>query len=388
MNDVFITGAGMVKFGKHPDRDMLALAVEAGLKAINDTGQPDLKVDGVYVGTAASGQFCVMENTGPMVAEQLGLLPCEAVRIENTTASGSTAIKEAFRAIAGGFLDTALVVGVEKMTHLPLEAATKVIASCMTHPSTETVHGATMPALAAMFARKYLAKFDLSTKYMSMVAVKNHENALLNPYAHLQKKISIDDAMNSPIVADPIRVMDCAPISDGAAAVVLQSGKSAAKSSKRPVKILGMAHSTDRQLFYQREGDGVSIGALKVASQKAYHDAQLTPKDIDVAELHDAFTILEIVESEDVGFFNKGEGALALEEGRTQIQGDMPINTSGGLKARGHPIGATGAAQIVELVWQLRGEAGPRQVQGARTGFACNFAGFGNSAIATILQVR
>jgi len=377
----------MIKFGKHPDKDMLALAVEAGLKAINDTGQADLEVDGVYVGTAASGQFCVMENTGPMVAEQLGLLPCEAVRIENTTASGSTAIKEAFRAIAGGFLDTALVVGVEKMTHLPLEAATKVIASCMTHPTTETVHGATMPALAAMFSRKYLEKFGLSTKYMSMVAVKNHGNGLLNPYAHLQKKITIEDAMNSPIVADPIRVMDCAPISDGAAAIVLQSGKSAAKSTKRPVKILGIGHSTDRQLFYQREGDGSSIGALKVASQKAYHDARLTPKDIDVAELHDAFTILEIVESEDVGFFNKGEGARALEEGRTQIQGDMPINTSGGLKARGHPIGATGTAQIVELVWQLRGEAGQRQVQGARTGFSCNFAGFGNSAVATILQV-
>jgi acetyl-CoA C-acetyltransferase len=273
------------------------------------------------------------------------------------------------------------------MTHLHLEAATKVIASCMTHPTAETVHGATMPSLAAMFSRKYLERFGLSTKYLAMVAVKNHGNGLLNPYAHFQKKISIDDAMNSPIVADPIRVTDCAPISDGAAAVVLQSGKSAAKSSKRPVKILGMGHSTDRQLFYQREGDGYSIGALKLASQNAFHDARLTPKDVDVAELHDAFTILEIVESEDVGFFNKGEGARALEEGRTQIQGELPINTSGGLKARGHPLGATGTAQIVELVWQLRGEAGQRQVHDARTGFACNFAGFGNSAVATVLQV-
>ncbi len=387
MNEVFITGAGMTKFGKHPDKDIIALAVEAGLKAIKDTGQDDLKVNGVYVGTAASGQFCVLENTGPMVAEQLGLLPCEAVRIENTTASGSTAIKEAYMAIAGGFLDTVLVVGVEKMTHLPLEAATKVIASCMTHPTAETVHGATMPSLAAMFSRKYLEKFGLSTTYLAMVAVKNHGNGLLNPYAHFQKKISMDDAMNSPIVADPIRVTDCAPISDGSAAVILQSGKLAAKSSKRPVKILGMGHSTDRQLFYQREGDGYSIGALKLASQKAFHDARLTPKDVDVAELHDAFTILEIVDSEDVGFFNKGEGARALEEGRTQIQGDLPINPSGGLKARGHPLGATGTAQIVELVWQLRGEAGQRQVHDARTGFACNFAGFGNSAVATVLQV-
>lgn len=375
----------MTKFGKHPDKGLIELAVEAGLGALNDSGQKELKVDAVYVGNAASGQFCGMENIGPIVAEQLGLLPCEAERIENTTAAGSCAVKEAYRAIAGGFLDSALVIGVEKMTHVPTEVGTKIIASSMTHPIGETVHGVTMPALAAMFTRKYLEKFQLSTKHLALVAVKNHANAFLNPYAHFQKIINIDDALKSPIVAEPLKLTDCAPLSDGAAAILLQSAEAATSSTKPCVKILGIGHSTDRQMFYQREEE-FTIGAAKDAAQKAFQRAGLTPRDIDVAELHDAFTVLEIVESEDIGFFPKGEGARALEEGRTQITGELPINPSGGLKARGHPLGATGVAQIVELVWQLRGEAGQRQVAKARNALACNFAGLGNSVVATVLQ--
>jgi acetyl-CoA C-acetyltransferase len=374
----------MTKFGKREDKGLIELAVEAGLGALNDSGQKELKVDAVYVGNAASGQFCGMENLGPIVAEQLGLLPCEAEKIENTTASGSCALKEAYRAIAGGFLDCALVVGVEKMTHLPTEDVTKIIAAAMTHPTGETVHGVTMPSLAAMFSRKYMEKFDLSTRHLALVAVKNHGNATLNPYAHFQKKITLEEAMSSRIVADPIRVTDCAPISDGAAAVLLQSEETA-PPTKPTVMILGMGHSTDRQMFYQR-AEEFEITAVKEAGLKAFHDSGLAPSDIDVAELHDAFTVLEIVESEDLGFFPKGQGARALEDGLTQITGEMPINTSGGLKGRGHPLGATGVAQIVESVWQLRGQAGQRQVHGARRALACNFAGLGNSVVATVLQ--
>jgi acetyl-CoA C-acetyltransferase len=374
----------MTKFGKRPELGLIELATQAGLGALNDAKLSDVKVDAVFVGCATSGQFNHMENLGPIVAEQLGLLPCEAERIENTTASGSCAIKEAYRAIAGGFIDTALVVGAEKMTHMATEEATKVIASAMTHPTGETVHGATMPALAAMFTRRYLEHFELSTKHLAMVAVKNHGNATLNPYAHIQKRITIEDAMNSPIVADPLRLTDCAPISDGGAALLLQAERPKRDNGKC-VEIRGVGHSTDRQMFYQRDEE-YSITPVKNAAQRAFSSAGVSPSDIDVAELHDAFTILEIVESEDLGFFTKGEGAKALEEGRTQIGGDLPLNTSGGLKARGHPLGATGVAQVVELVWQLRGEAGQGHVADAKTALSCNFAGLANSVMITILQ--
>jgi acetyl-CoA C-acetyltransferase len=373
----------MTKFGKRADMGLVELATEAGLGALNDAQNEEAKVDAVYVGNAASGQLCGMENLGPIVAERLGLLPCEAQRIETTTASGSCAIKQAYRDIAGGFLDRVLVVGAEKMTHLPTEDATKVLASSMTHPTGETVHGASMPALAAMFTRKYLDKFGLSTRYLALVAVKNHSNALKNPYAHLQKKITLEDALASPIVADPLRVTDCAPMTDGAAAILLQSKPPA--ESKAPVKVRGIEQSTDRQMFYQR-AEEFSIGALKDASTKAFNVAGLKPNEIDVAELHDAFTVLEMVESEDIGFFSKGEAARALENGVTQIDGALPINTGGGLKARGHPLGATGVAQIVELTWQLRGEANERQVHDAKTALACNFGGLGNTVVVTILE--
>jgi len=381
LRDVYVTGVALTKFGKRPDMGLVELAVDAGLGALKDAAQENLKVDAVYVGNAASGQLCGMENLGPIVAERLGLLPCEAQRIEATTASGSCAFKEAYREIAGGFLDTVLVVGAEKMTHIPTEDATKVLASSMTHTTGETVHGASMPSLAAMFTRRYLEKFNLSTKHLALVAVKNHANALLNPYAQFQKKITIEDALSSPIVAEPLRVTDCAPMTDGAAAVLLQ----AKPTSRVPVRIRGVGHSTDRQMFYQRSEE-FAIPALKDAARKAFQSAQLTPSDIDVAELHDAFTVLEIVESEDVGFFPKGEGAKALEDGVTQIGGRLPINTGGGLKARGHPLGATGVAQIVELTWQLRGEAEQRQVADAKAALACNFAGLGNSVVVTILD--
>lgn len=384
MNRVYVTGVSMTRFGKRQDKSIVDLAVEAGLGALNDAGQKDLKVDAVYVGSAASGQFCGIENLGPIVAEQLGLLPCEAERIENTTASGSCALKEAYRAVAGGFLKNALVVGVEKMTHLPIEDATRIIAASMTHPTGEAVHGITMPSLAAMFTRKYMQKFDVSTKHLALVAVKNQGNATLNPYAHLQKKITLEEAMSSRIVADPIRVTDCAPLSDGAAAVLLQSEDVAGKK-KPTVEIVGMGHSTDGQMFYQRSEE-FAIPAVREAGRKAFHDSKLTPSEIDVAELHDAFTVLEIVESEDLGFFPKGQGAQALEDQVTQIGGKFPINTSGGLKGRGHPLGATGVAQIVELVWQLRGQAGQRQVVAAKRALACNFAGLGNSVIVTVLE--
>jgi len=243
-----------------------------------------------------------------------------------------------------------------------------------------------------MFARLYMSKYGVTSEHLAKVAIKNHTNGLHNPYAHIQRKITIDgiltgpDAIvNNPYVADPIRLYDCCPVSDGAAACLLCPAEMMRDFKKPRVVVAGFGQATDTHTLQERE-DPTDLKAVRIAARKAFEMAELTPKDIDVAELHDAFTILEIAESEHAGFFEKGESAKALEEGKTQIGGVLPINPSGGLKARGHALGATGVAQVVELVWQLRGEAGQRQVKGAEKGFSLNFGGFGNNVVAFVLR--
>jgi len=218
-----------------------------------------------------------------------------------------------------------------------------------------------------------------------MVAVKNHANGMKNPYAQLHKLCMVEDAITSAMVSDPLRLYYCCPISDGAAAVVLCPAEKAKEFTTKPVKILGFGHATDTHTLQERE-DPIVLKSVKIAAERAFKMAKLMPKDIDVAELHDAFEILEIAESEEIGFFKKGEGQLAVEKGVTAIDGELPINPSGGLKAKGHPVGATGVAQIVELVLQLRGEAGERQVREPERALACNFGGFGNNSVVHILE--
>jgi acetyl-CoA C-acetyltransferase len=262
----------------------------------------------------------------------------------------------------------------------------------MTHPEAEYIYGVTLPSMAGMFARMYMEKYGISLEHLAQVAVKNQRNGLLNPYAHIQMAITMEGILehpqshiNSPIVADPIRLYDCCPVSDGAAALVLTTVEIAKKLKRPLVTLAGVGQATDTHTLQERE-DPTELKAVTIASEKAFSMAGIKPKDIDVAELHDAFTILEIAESEHAGFFKKGEGAKALEAGDTQIGGKLPINPSGGLKARGHPLGATGVAQVVELVWQLRGEAGEHQVKNAKNGFSLNFGGFGNNVLAFVLR--
>lgn len=269
--------------------------------------------------------------------------------------------------------------------------ATDVVAS-MTHPEAEYIYGVTLPAMAGMFARLYMDKYGITREHLARVAIKNQENGLLNPYAHIQMKITMEGVLthpqahiNNPVVADPLHLYDCCPVSDGAAAVLLTSEEVAKELNKTVVKIAGVGQATDTHTLQERS-DPTELKAVTQAAQKAFSMAGIQPDDIDVAELHDAFTILEIAESEHVGFFEKGEGAKALARGDTSLGGKLPINPSGGLKARGHPVGATGVAQIVELVWQLRGEAGERQVQGASNGFSLNFGGFGNNVLAFVIR--
>ncbi|MFC1879074.1 thiolase domain-containing protein [Chloroflexota bacterium] len=391
MRPVVISGAGMVPFERHDDDSLVDMLSVAGLRAMDDAGLGDHPVDAVYVGNMASGLFNHQVSVASAVVDRLSLMPAAADRIENGPASGGSAIKNGFLAVASGYHDAVLVIGGEKMREVIGPRATDVVAA-MTHPHAEYIYGVTLPALAGMFAQLYMKKYGITSKHLAMVAIKNQNNGLLNPYAHIQMKITMEGILthpqshiNNPIVAAPLRLYDCCPVSDGAAAILLTSEELAKKLKKPIVKIAGVGQATDTHTLQERS-DPTDLKAVRIAADKAFAMSGLEPKDIDVAELHDAFTILEIAESEHVGFFEKGQGAKALEAGETQIGGNLPINPSGGLKARGHPVGGTGVAQVVELVWQLRGEADERQVKDAENGFSVNFGGFGNNVLAFVLR--
>ncbi|MGD2103914.1 MAG: thiolase domain-containing protein [Anaerolineae bacterium] len=395
MRNVAILGVGMIPFGRRDEDSLLDLLSAASLNAIDDAGTGDRSIDAVYVGNMAAGLFNHQTAVASALVDRLSLLPAPADSVENGPASGGSALKNGLLAVASGYYDLVLVAAGEKMRDVIGPRATDIVAT-MTHPSTEYIYGATLPAMAGMFARLYMREYGVTTKHLAQVAVKNQENGLLNPYAHIHSRITLEgiytsphSVVNNPMVADPIRLYDCCPVSDGAAACLLCPADKVAELGAHerpgPVVIAGFGQATDTHTIQERE-DPTDLKAVRVAASRAFEMAQLGPEDVDVAELHDAFTILEIAESEHVGFFEKGHGAKAVEEGRTRIDGDLPINPSGGLKARGHPVGATGVAQVVELTWQLRGDAGERQVEGAQTGFSINFGGFGNNVVAFVLR--
>jgi acetyl-CoA C-acetyltransferase len=391
MRPVFIAGAGMIPFERRDEDSLVDMMAMAGVRAMDDAGLGDRPVDSVYVGNMASGLFNHQVSVASALVDRLSLMPAAADRVENGPASGGSAIKNGFLAVASGYYDVVLVVGGEKMREVIGPRSTDIVAS-MTHPLAEYIYGVTLPALAGMFTRLYMEKYGVTRKHLTQVAIKNQENGLLNPYAHIQMKITMEGTLthpqshvNNPIVADPIHLYDCCPVSDGSAAVLLTSEEVIKELKKPLVRIAGVGQATDTHTLQERSNP-TELKAVRIAAEKAFAMAELTPADIDVAELHDAFTILEIAESEQAGFFPLGEGAKALAAGETRIGGKLPINPSGGLKARGHPVGATGVAQVVELVWQLRGEAGERQVKGAKKGFSLNFGGFGNNVCAFVLR--
>ena len=391
MRPVVVSGVGMIPFERRDEDSLVDMMAMAGLRAMDDVGLGDRPVDSVYVGNMASGLFNHQVSVASALVDRLSLMPAAADRIENGPASGGSAVKNGFLAVASGFNDVVLVVGGEKMREVIGPRATDIVA-CMTHPMAEYIYGVTLPAMAGMFTRLYMEKYGVTRKHLTEVAVKNQENGLLNPYAHIQMKITMEGTLthpqahvNNPVVADPIHLYDCCPVSDGAAAVLLTTDEIAKELGKPSVYIAGVGQATDTHTLQERS-DPTELKAVQVASQKAFEMAGLTPQDIDVAELHDAFTILEIAESEQAGFFPLGEGGKAVDAGETRIGGSLPINPSGGLKARGHPVGATGVAQVVELVWQLRNEAGEHQVEDASKGFSLNFGGFGNNVLAFVLR--
>lgn len=392
MRDVAILGAGMIPFGRRDENSLMDMLAHAGLKALDDAALGDQGVDAVYVANMGGGILQHQTALASSLVDRLSLLPAAAETVENGPASGASAVKNGLLAVASGYYDTVLVVGGEKMRDVTGWKATDFVAT-LSHPQAEYVYGITLPGMAGMFARLYMQKYGVTREQLVAVAIKNQEMGALNPYAHVEMLItregildSPDAVVNNPQVADPLHLYDACPVSDGAAAIVICPLEKLKNPAKPPVVLAGFGQATDTHTLQERD-DPTDLKAVTLAVQQAYERAKVKPGDIDLAELHDAFTILEIAESEHAGFFRKGEGGKAALEGKTRLGGQIPINVSGGLKARGHPTGATGVAQVVEVVWQLRHEVGKeRQVKNARTGLTVNFGGFGNNVIAFVLR--
>jgi acetyl-CoA C-acetyltransferase len=380
--DVALIGASMTQFGQREEwiQDLLA---DAGQRCLEDAGVEPQAVDHCYVANMASGEFEGQTGIMNALAHDLGLLPAYAQRVDQTSASGGGGIYAAWQSVASGASDMTLLVGGEKMTHRTTAESTDVIAS-ITHPA-EYKHGVTLPSFAGLTARAYLERFDAPRESLGRVAVKNHQNGASNPKAQFQKVVDLETVLDSPMVADPLRLYDFCPVTDGSAALLFCPVDVAREHTDEFVVIEGIAGATDTQVVHER-ADPTMMGAVRDSGNAAFEMADEEPGDVDVAELHDMFTILEFLQMEALGFADQGRAWEQVQAGRTDRDGELPINTSGGLKSKGHPLGATGVAQAVEIYEQLLGEAGERQVD-ADTGLACNVGGFGNCVTTALFEV-
>lgn len=387
MRDVAVIGIGLTKFGELWDKSFRQLTAEAGSKAILDSGVSGKDIDAMYIGSMSSGRFVGQEHVGALVADASGFshLHIPSTRVEGACASGSLALREGYLSIASGMNDVVVIGGIEKMSDVGGSAATETLATAADQ-EWEAFFGATFPGLYAMIAKKHMHEYGTTKEDLARVAVKNHHNGTMNPFAQYQKEISVDIAMNATPVAEPLGLMDCSPVTDGAAAVVLCAADRVKDFNDNPVKIVGSGQASDSLSLHGRR-DITTLDSSVHAGKMAYKQAKVKPSDIQFAEVHDCFTIAEICAIEDLGFVKKGEGGKAVENNITPLDGSLPVNTSGGLKSKGHPVGATGVAQIVELTKQLRGQADKRQVKDARIGLAHNVGGSGATAVVHILEV-
>ena len=383
MRDVAVIGVGINKWGELWEKSLRDVFVEPALKAIDDAGVDH--IDAMYVGCMSSGLFVAQEHLASLLTDYLGMGPIPCCRVESACASGGLAFRQAFIDVASGANDIVLAGGVEKMTDVDGGGATYALATAADQEY-EAFNGVTFPGLYALMARAHMHKYGTTREQLAHVAVKNHANGALNPEAQFPMEITVDTVLNSVLVADPLRLMDCSPITDGAAALILCPLDMAKKIAKNgAAKIVGSGHATDTIAFHSRK-DLTEIASTARAAEKAYKMAGVGPNDIDFAEVHDCFTIAEICVTEALGFFEKGQGGKAAEAGVTARDGKKPVNTSGGLKSKGHPVGATGIAQIHEVVQQLRGSAGKRQLDNPRRGLAQNMGGSGGSSLVHILE--
>jgi acetyl-CoA C-acetyltransferase len=379
---VCVLGAGSTKYGKLSD-SIADITTQASIDAIESAGIDPKEIDASYI----SNVFGIADkqvHLGPVLMSNLGISDKPSLSIESACGSGSVAFREAFANVAAGFYDCLVVTGVEKVTHTGTEWTTTYFSYCSDF-FYEGQAGASFPGLFASMARAYLTEFDATEEDFARVAVKNHDNGLLNPKAHMHKKITVDDVMNSAVVASPLKLFDCCPFSDGASSVILCSEKFAKEHSKDYVEVIGSGRGGSPAALQGRE-HMTTIPSTKLAAEKAYKMAGVTAKDIDFAEVHDCFTIAEVVDTEDLGFFEKGQGVQAVREGRTKLNSDISINPSGGLKSKGHPIGATGVGQVAEVFDQLTGKAGERTVKDAKIGLTHNFGATGASCAVHVFQ--
>ena len=382
MERVCVLGAGSTKYGKLED-SITDLALQASVDAIETAGIESKDIKAGYI----SNVFGVADkqvHLGPVVMSNLGISDRPSLTIESACGSGSVSFREAYANVTAGFYDVALVTGVEKVTQTGTEWTTTYFSYCSDF-FYEGQAGASFPGLFASMARAYINEFKATEEDFAQVAVKNHDNGLLNPKAHLRKKITIDDVMSSPVVASPLKLYDCCPFSDGASAVILCNEKFAKDSGANYIEVIGSGRGGSPAALQGRE-HLTTIPSTKIAAGAAFKMAGITPKDVDFAEVHDCFTVAEIIDSEDLGFFQKGKGVEAVREGQTKLNGQISINPSGGLKSKGHPIGATGVGQIVEVFDQLTGKAGERTIKNAKIGLTQNFGATGASCAVHIFQ--
>jgi acetyl-CoA C-acetyltransferase len=381
MRDVAVIGVGMNRWGELWERSYREIWTEAALEAIKDAGVDH--VDALYVGCMSGGLFMGQEHLGALLADQLGMGPIPGTRVESACASGGLAFRQAYLAVASGEHDIVLATGLEKMTDVDGAAATYAL-STAADQEYECYQGITFPGLYALMARVHMQRYGTTREQLAQVAVKNHRHGALNPLAQFQSPITVEQVLESVLVADPLRVLDCSPITDGAAAAVLVPLAGAA-SSRPAVRVAASAAATDTIALHDRQ-DLAWLRSTEVAAGKAYRQAGIAPSALAFCEVHDCFTIAEILVIEALGLVERGMGGAAAASGLTALGGRIPVNPSGGLKSKGHPVGATGVAQIREAVLQLRGEAGGRQVADAGWGLTQNMGGTGASSVVHILQ--
>jgi len=381
---VAIIGTGLTRFGEHWDKSYRHLIAEAGAKAIENAGIEGKEIEGIFGGTMASGRFIGQEHIGALIADHLGLNPLPSLRLEAACASGSIALRAGIMSILSGEHDVVAVGGVEKMTDVQSGEAGFALGGAGDQ-ETELFFGATFPALYALLATRYMKEFGATEEQLAAVAVKNHANALHNEYAQFRREVTIDNVMNSGYIASPLKLLDCSPLTDGAAAVIIAEAEKAKEITDNAIEVMASEQASDTIDLANRKSL-IELNATKVAAEKAYKKAGLKPEDISFAEVHDCFSIAEIFAIEDLGFFKKGSGAKATAEGKTKIGGEIPINTSGGLKGKGHPVGATGVAQVIEAYQQLNNQSDKRQVKNAKYGMTHNVGGSGATAVVHLFK--
>ena len=387
MREVVILGVGMTKFGIS-DLTMKEMFVQAALEALDESGVEARALEGLFIGNVLGDYEEGQLNIAPFLAAELGLPHgAPATRFEGACASATVAIRNAVLMVASGVHDLVMAGGTERTAIMGTPLATKTFAMGG-HAEYESYSGITFPGVFAMVAHQYAHKYGLSLpdlkRCMANVAVKNHHNGSLNPLAHFQKEITVDKVLGGAMIADPLQLLDCCPFSDGAAALVVADAAKFKNQVPKPVYVTGTGQGSAGALYRQK--DITRILAREASVAQAYKQAGIGPRDVDVCELHDCFTIAEIIASEALGFFEFGQGAAAAERGETALTGKISINPSGGLKAKGHPIGATGAAQCYEIVKQLRGQAGPRQVDGAKIGLVDTLGGDFSTVVNLVLR--